>query len=170
MPRNVEIKAMVRDWTAVQAAAARLAAEPPQRLVQWDTFFHVPRGRLKLREFSPQQGELIYYERPDAREAKTSHYQIAPTSQPQPLREVLAAALGVRGEVKKERWLYLVGQTRIHLDRVEHLGEFLELEVVLTEDQTSEDGQRIAQEVQTHLGVREEDLLEGAYLDLKAKG
>lgn len=166
MPRNIEIKARARDWAALHAAAKRLASEPPQRIAQVDTFFLTPRGRLKLREFSRESGELIYYERPDTHQAKTSHYQIVPTHEPQALGALLAAVLGVRGVVRKERWLYLAGQTRIHLDRVEGLGEFLELEVVLTETQTIDDGRQIAWTTQRQLGVDDRDLLDRAYIDL----
>ncbi|KAK2519374.1 hypothetical protein Q9966_014000 [Columba livia] len=84
---------------------------------------------------------------------------------------VLGQALGVLGVVRKERLLFLVGQTRVHLDSVEGLGDFLELEVVLTEEQSVEDGERVACELMKELGVEEEDLISGAYLDLLlAKG
>jgi predicted adenylyl cyclase CyaB len=72
----------------------------------------------------------------------------------------------VRGVVRKRRYLYLVGQTRVHLDEVEGLGEFMELEVVLRPEQSDAEGQAIARDLMTRLGIREEDLLEGAYMDL----
>ncbi|KAM6385893.1 adenylate cyclase CyaB-like isoform 1-T1 [Alca torda] len=84
---------------------------------------------------------------------------------------VLGQALGVLGVVRKERLLYLVGQTRVHLDHVEGLGDFLELEVVLTEEQTLEDGERVARQLMKELGIEEQDLISGAYMDLLlAKG
>lgn len=166
MARNTEIKAHARDWETLCVRAQALADHPPERLSQVDTFFVTPRGRLKLREFAQDRGELIYYEREDTTEAKTSHYEIVALDEPGKLRALLAAALGVRGVVRKERWLYLVGQTRIHLDHVEGLGEFLELEVVLREEQTPAEGRRIAQEIQARLGVADTDLVACAYLDL----
>jgi predicted adenylyl cyclase CyaB len=168
MPQNVEIKARVHDWAALHAAAERLSGGLPQRIVQVDTFFVVPHGRLKLREFSPKRGELIFYERPDTREAKASRYAIVPTHRPRELCGLLSASLGMRGEVRKERWLYLVGQTRIHLDRVEGLGDFLELEVVLRDEQSIDEGRRIADALQKELGVDAADLIDGAYIDLLA--
>ena len=78
-------------------------------------------------------------------------------------------ALGVRGVVRKKRYLYLAGQTRIHLDDVEGLGQFMELEVVLRDGQSDADGQSIAEDLMAKLGVRTEDLLEGAYMDLLEK-
>jgi predicted adenylyl cyclase CyaB len=68
--------------------------------------------------------------------------------------------------VRKKRHLYLVGQTRVHLDEVEGLGEFMELEVVLRPGQSDSEGQSITQDLMILLGVRQEDLLEGAYMDL----
>ncbi|XP_051629705.1 LOW QUALITY PROTEIN: uncharacterized protein LOC127463821 [Manacus candei] len=142
-----------------------------QLLVQADTFFRVPRGRLKLRRTQDGRGELIFYERPDTAGPKLSSFTITPTADPDGLEAVLAQALGVLGIVRKERLLYLVGQTRVHLDRVEGLGDFLELEVVLRQEQSVQDGERVARELLRALGVGEHDLVSGAYLDLLlAKG
>ena len=60
----------------------------------------------------------------------------------------------------------LIGATRIHLDEVEGLGTFMELEVVLSKDQTSEYGAAIAGDLMTKLGIQTEDLISGAYIDL----
>ena len=88
------------------------------------------------------------------------------TAQPAALREALARAQGVRGRVRKQRWLLLTGQTRIHLDRVEGLGDFLELEVVLRDGQSAADGEAIADVLLARLGVAASQRLAGAYLDL----
>uniref|UniRef100_A0A8C3FEW7 CYTH domain-containing protein n=1 Tax=Chrysemys picta bellii TaxID=8478 RepID=A0A8C3FEW7_CHRPI len=85
--------------------------------------------RTSLFPFQDGRGQLIFYERPDSEGPKLSHYSISPTADPAGLKAVLSQALGVQGVVKKERRLYVVGQTRVHLDRVEGLGDFLELEV-----------------------------------------
>ena len=108
-------------------------------------------------------------ERPDQDGPKRSNYHIYETSDPQGLKTALRMALGVRGVVRKTRYLYLAGQTRIHLDDVEGLGQFMELEVVLREGQSDAEGQAIAEDLMTRLGVRKEDLLEGAYMDLLEK-
>jgi predicted adenylyl cyclase CyaB len=123
-------------------------------------------GRLKLRVLAPDVGYLIYYERPDQDGPKRSDYHLAKTDEPENLKTALKLALGVRGVVRKTRYLYLVGQTRIHLDEVEGLGHFMELEVVLREGQSDAEGQAIAEDLMRRLGVREEALLEGAYMDL----
>lgn len=166
MPSNVEIKARLRDRAGVQARAVALATEPVRVIGQEDVFFRTPKGRLKLRVFDESSGELIYYERPDQAGPKLSDYRIAPTVEPRKLQETLRMALGLRGIVKKERTLVLVGQTRVHLDRVDDLGDFMELEVVLKPGQSSADGQRIAEDLMSKLGIQGSDLIEGAYLDL----
>jgi adenylate cyclase class IV len=166
MATNIEIKARVRDIDAVRAIAERLSDTPCTVLLQEDTFFHSPQGRLKLRVLGGDRGELIYYERADAAGPKRSDYYVASTSDPAPLKAVLVRCLGVRGVVRKRRSLYWLGHTRVHLDEVEGLGSFLELEVMLGAGQTEEQGHTIARELMSKLGVQEGDLIEGAYIDL----
>ena len=135
-------------------------------LSQEDTFFHTPQGRLKLRTLSPTQGELIYYERADATGPRPSRYQMIHTHLPGALKAALAAALGVRGSVRKQRRLYSVGQTRLHLDEVEELGVFVELEWVMQPGQTVETGTRVIAELMQHLEIADADLIAAAYIDL----
>ncbi|MFN2187221.1 MAG: CYTH domain-containing protein, partial [Candidatus Promineifilaceae bacterium] len=78
----------------------------------------------------------------------------------------LESALGIRGIVRKRRWLYWVGNTRLHLDIVEGLGAFVELEVVLSTGQRIEEGEAIATSLMERLGISKGDLIEGAYIDL----
>ena len=137
-------------------------------LDQVDTFFNVSSGRLKLRELGPDHGELICYDRPDIAGPRSSNYSIFKTDQPAVLRELLAAALGVRGIVRKRRKLYFVGQTRVHIDEVVGLGAYLELEVVPSPGQSREEGEAIAGEIMRQLEIQVGDLVEGAYIDLLA--
>ena len=166
MPRNIEIKARVDSLVEIEAHASRLAQHGPVLIQQEDIFFNVPQGRLKLRKFDAARGELIYYEREDSLEPKESFYLRSGTAEPDALVETLEAALGLRGVVRKQRTLYLVGQTRVHLDRVEGLGNFVELEVVLEAGQTLEAGGLVAQELMQMLGIPVDGLVPGAYIDL----
>src|SRR5450631_4512537 len=109
------------------AVARALADHGPESIAQDDTFFACTSGRLKLRVFADGHGELIGYERPDAFGPKTSDYRITSVANPGALRDTLMRALGVTGRVVKQRTLLVVGRTRIHLDHVDGLGEFLEL-------------------------------------------
>ncbi len=170
MPHNIEIKARVTDAEALERRVRSLADRGPEDLTQDDTFFACPRGRLKLRELAPDRGELIFYDRPDAAGPKLSDYVVAPTKAPAALREALARAFGECGRVRKTRRLYLAGTTRIHLDDVEGLGAFLELEVVLAPEQTAAAGEAIAADLLARLGVAPTQLVAGAYLDLLRRG
>lgn len=166
MARNVEIKARIDRVEALLLRARALADGDAERIDQDDTFFACARGRLKLRDFGNGNGELIHYERADDSGPKLSDYVRAPTSDAAALREALSRAHAVIGRVRKTRWLLLAGQTRIHLDRVEGLGDFLELEVVLRDGQTLEQGVVIADALLAQLGVAPHQRLAGAYLDL----
>lgn len=170
MARNVEIKARVDDLAALEARVAALADRGPEQLAQDDTFFNCPEGRLKLRVFSASEGQLIFYRRPDRSGPKTSFYVLSPTCAPDSLREALLQACGERGRVRKQRTVYWSGRTRIHLDRVEGLGTFMELEVVLADDEDEADGAAEADRLVDGLGIPREKLLEGAYLDLMTAG
>lgn len=170
MKRNVEIKAKVADLAALRRVVEGLADSGPMELEQEDTFFACPRGRLKLRRFGGcAQAELIYYERPESSGPKESRYIVHPTADADGLREVLAAALGIRSVVRKQRAVYLVGPTRVHLDQVEGLGEFVELEVVLRPEQDLAEGEATARELMARLGISPSRLIDRAYIDLLEK-
>ncbi|KAI9558334.1 hypothetical protein GHT06_015087 [Daphnia sinensis] len=162
--RNVEIKAKIHDLNAVIEKVADVCKMEMEVIHQCDTFFKTENGRLKLREFK-DGGELIYYDRPDVDGPKLSSYSKSSVTDTTSLKSVLQMALGVKGLVKKKRMLWHYNQTRIHIDEVEGLGNFLELEVVLNDNQTPEDGTRAAQELLDILGIPVSDLLSGSYLD-----
>src|SRR6516225_9545863 len=124
MGRNVEIKARIENVDALFKKVKTLADFGPVQISQDDTFFACSNGRLKLRVFSPTNGELIFYQRPDSAGPKESLYSIVPTTEPDSLRDLLTSSLGQAGRVRKTRTLFLTGRTRIHLDRVEGLGDF----------------------------------------------
>jgi len=166
MPSNVEIKARIADPTRLRAAVEDSSDTPPQVLVHEDTFFNVSSGCLKLRTFGDGRGELIFYQRPDTAGPKPCLYSIAPVADPMALKAVLSQALGIRAVVRKRRTLYMLGQTRIHLDEVDGLGDFLELEVVLRDAQTAAEGTRIVEDLLVRLGIPRDALIDCAYVDL----
>lgn len=167
MARNIEIKARIDSVQALLPRARALADGPAELIEQDDTFFHAPSGRLKLRVFADGSGELIAYERADAVQARASDYLRVPVVEPDALRQALGRALGVRGRVRKRRWLLRAGRTRIHLDEVQGLGEFVELEVVMGEGEPDEAGAATAEALMEALGLRQAPRLAGAYLDLQ---
>jgi adenylate cyclase class IV len=133
---------------------------------QEDFFFHCSNGRLKLRVLSPSAGELIFYQRPDAPGPKTSRYWVSRTAEPSALLDVLTRSHGVRAVVRKTRRLFVVDRTRIHLDSVDELGHFLELEVMLNDSEGASAGEASARSLMMTLGVDDSALVAGAYVDL----
>ena len=166
MNSNIEIKARARDFSRQKGLAGELTDRAEELICQEDTFFNVLKGRLKLRMFSPSQGELIYYERDNINGPKQSNYSISKTDDPIKLKNMLSCALGVQGVVRKKRYLFIVGQTRIHLDDVEGLGYFIELEVVMQPNQTANECLQIANQIMEKMQIREDDLIDVAYIDL----
>lgn len=170
MSRNIELKCRIENLEDVTDHVVRLADRGPIEILQDDTFFVCHRGRLKLREFSATEGELIFYRRADEAGPKESFYVLHRVDSPAPLRELLTLALGQAGRVRKHRTLYLSGRTRIHLDRVEGLGTFLELEVVLEGDEPAERGVAEAYELIAALGLGVESWIHESYRELLAAG
>jgi len=168
MARNVEIKASVESVSVLLPKVAALATSGPTEIDQDDTFFRCENGRLKLRTFSDESGELIYYRRPAQRGPKESFYVISPTSSPRTLSRLLRLSYGQVGRIEKHRTVFLVGRTRVHLDCVKGLGEFLEFEVVLQEGEDVEVGVAEAYLLMEKLGIQSSQLIEGSYIDLLA--
>lgn len=169
MARNIEIKARARDFQGQMSIARSLSGGKVQHLIQEDTFFEVPYGRLKLRAFGDGTAELIQYERPDSVEPSECRYIRHATDDPDSLKETLTRSLGIRAIVRKNRTVYFVGQTRVHFDVVEDLGKFIELEVVLRQGEKEESGAAIAEDLMEKLGIDKSDLIEHAYVDLLEK-
>jgi len=167
MPQNIEIKARVRNAPRFMLLAGQAGGGEGEGEIihQTDTFFTVPSGRLKLRDFGDGSGELIRYHRPDTDGPKTSDYAITRTDDPAGLVRVLSGALPVLGVVRKKRTLFLAGRTRIHFDEVRDLGTFMELEVVLEDGEDAATGEAEAQRLMAELEIAPADLVEGAYLD-----
>jgi adenylate cyclase, class 2 len=164
--QNLELKARCPNLTAAHEAARALATTGPTVEFQTDTYFRIAEGRLKLREIEGQTAVLIWYDRPNDHDPRFSAYRRAPVADAASVKAVLAGALGVRGEVRKRRTIYLWHNVRIHLDEVAGLGTFLEFEAVLTSG--GEPG--VARERLAHLcrrlQVAPEDRLAVSYADL----
>lgn len=166
MAKNLEIKARVADLSGLRQVVSALTDAPGTVIVQTDTFFVVPRGRLKVRTFEDGSGELIAYDRPDSAGPKESIYTRVPSGDAASLVRALGALLPIRGVVRKRRELFLVGRTRVHLDEVEGLGSFVELEVVLDDSEPAQAGEADARSLMTALGIAPDALISEAYIDL----
>lgn len=170
MARNIEIKVRVENLEALASKVAAIADKGPVEIRQDNTFFQCETGRLKLRAFSKEEGELIFYVRANQQGPKESFYIRPPHSDPDTLREALSLAYGQTSRVQKRRTLFLVGRTRVHLDEVERLGRFLELEVVLKKGETSDVGIQEAESIMARIGIERSQLIKGSYIDLLAQG
>ncbi len=163
--RNIEIKARVHNESHMRNYMRTRGTQHEIQL-QRDVFFHAARGRLKLRCFPDGTGVLVAYDRPNLSGPKLSDYLLAPVADAAACEAALTRSLGLRGIVEKKREIAIVGQTRIHLDQVRHLGLFLELEIVLRPDQDRLSGEGIATDLMRDLKIEPADLLEQAYIDM----
>jgi predicted adenylyl cyclase CyaB len=140
--RNLELKARCPCLVRARTAIERLEVSIASVEFQTDTYFHVPRGRLKLREINDQSACLIWYDRPNLDQVRSSSYYLIPVPDATRMKAMLTTAFGVRVEVRKRREIYLWHNVRIHLDDVAGLGTFLEFEAVLesTADEAASQG------------------------------
>jgi adenylate cyclase, class 2 len=164
--KNLELKFRGANLPELEVKIRLIGASYLKSIQQTDIFFKVPNGRLKLRLEEGNLPCLIFYDRPDVNEAKLSDYQLVYCEQGTEMQAVLEKALGSSGIVKKQRTIYLWQNIRIHLDKVEKLGEFIEFEAVLNEtsDMTFENNQLA--ELVSKLGIDASNAISGAYVDL----
>jgi predicted adenylyl cyclase CyaB len=167
--RNLEIKARVEALGPLRSRLRAMDGASRQPVVrQTDCYFRVPKGRLKLRVVGTKRdGELIAYRRPDRSAARTSEFQLLPTADAAGVRRLLEQMLGVRACVRKRREVWLYKNARIHLDTVDVLGCFVEIEVVVTESMAQ--ARTLMSELRGALGIRAADLFAGSYGELTAK-
>lgn len=163
--KNLEFKAKCDALDSVRRQLIDLKAEFRETVEQIDTYFNVPKGRLKLREINGSAAYLVYYERLNSAESRYSTYKMWDVSSPAGFMEILTTVLGVKVIVEKQRELWLFGDTRIHLDRVMNLGEFVELETVIR-NQTEREAWTEHQLVKDAIGIMEGDLIAESYGDL----
>ncbi len=161
--RNIELKATDPDPSASLAVCRALGAEDHGTIVQRDTYFDVARGGLKLREEQPGRPHLIQFERASEPQQRESRYRIVEVGDSEALREALASAIGIRGVVAKRRHLLLWRSVRIHLDEVEQLGTFIELEAVAPTDSDLAHEHRLVAELRDALGITDERLIALGY-------
>ncbi len=162
---NIEIKARYADRERAEQILSSLGAGPAGVFQQKDTYFNVARGRLKLRQLAVDEGQLIYYRREDSSGPKRSDYEISATTDPEALRSILDGLLGSWVEVEKTRQVWLWENVRIHLDDVEGLGHFVELEAVTEEQGVDESRQRV-ETLMRALEIDEDQLIDGSYSDM----
>ena len=166
MPVNIEIKARCADPTRVRQFLLEKNARSVGTDHQIDTYYRVPKGRLKLRQ-GKIENALIHYDRPDQDGPKSSQVTLSPVADGETLRNLLANALGVWAVVDKQREIYFIRNAKFHIDTVSGLGGFVEIEVI---DQDGSIGQEILEQdcrmYMEALGIQEQDLLSSSYSDM----
>lgn len=162
--RNIELKARATDLAHAAAVCQSIGAAFRGEMRQTDTYFVVPEGRLKLRENDPGRCELIYYHRVNVAESRASDYEIAVADAA--MKHILERALGVRAVVRKRRALWLWENVRIHLDRVDGLGNFIEFEAVLDDAHDDADGYGRVAFLRDAFAIASGDLVSVSYSDL----
>lgn len=149
---------------------ALILAEPGVRFVgedhQIDTYFQVPHGRLKLREGNIEHA-LIHYRREQSASAKLSEVLLYNHAPDPSLKAILEQALGVKQVVDKRRRIYFVNNVKFHFDRLDGLGEFVEVEAI---DATGQIGRSTLQQQCDHyaalLGIQPQDYVAESYSDM----
>ena len=178
MATNLEFKARCQSLENLYPKLTELKAKYRETVHQIDTYFCMLRGkdaltpedckpRLKLRETDDEVGEgwLIYYERPNQHESRYSQYHLSRTDDPSTLKTLLTAALGIETIVKKQREIWMFKNTRIHLDAVADLGQYIELETVF-QGQTEAEAIAEHQHVKNILHLDTADPVAVSYSDL----
>lgn len=166
--RNVELKARDPDPQRSLRLALAAGAQQAGMLEQTDTYFHAAHGRLKLREQTGSEGRrawLIPYERADESSARQSSYRLVPVERPEGMKEALTGALGVLVVVRKRRELLLWRGVRIHLDRVDGLGAFIEIEAVADEHSDLTGEHRLVTELMEMLKIDPSQIVSFSYSD-----
>jgi adenylate cyclase class 2 len=164
---NYEFKARLRDEESVRAALKKLRARHIGNDRQIDTYFRVPRGRLKVRE-GRIENALIFYHRSDAPRPRRARIEMMLLPRRNSIRSLLAASLGTLTVVDKRREIYLVGNVKIHLDHVRGLGRFIEVEAV-SHSGSLKKIRAQARKFQKLLGIPSSDILAKSYADMVLK-
>jgi len=166
--RNIELKAHDPNPARTLNACQTLGAEDHGTIWQRDSYLDVPYGGLKLREENPGTPHLIQFERAEQPQQRESRYRIIEVGDPDTLLAALTAAIGLTVVVTKRRHLLLWENVRIHLDDVEHLGTFVELEAVANAGSDLTRERELIQQLRSTLKITDERLVPVGYAKLLA--
>ena len=161
---NVEFKAELRDYDLAKSICSAIGATEAEVLEQTDTYYKVPSGRLKKREQTGEVTEYIFYDRANKAEARLSHYVIY--DEPTARQRFATDSLPVLVVVRKSRLLYLTGNVRIHLDRVDGLGDYLEIEAIVSRAHNVRDCHEKVHELKSKLQPALGEMLSVSYSDM----
>ncbi|MBM3242946.1 class IV adenylate cyclase [Candidatus Poribacteria bacterium] len=166
--KNLELKSKCVNLEKLCLLMFELGAEYQKTMHQIDTYFNAPKGRLKLREIDGEIAQFVYYERADESAPRYSNYSIVEITDASGFKQMMMNALGVKAIVDKVRELWMYGNTRIHVDDVNGLGHFVELETVIT-NQTNTEAQAEHHLVKRALEIDAAEIVPVSYSDLILK-
>ncbi|PWB42937.1 MAG: hypothetical protein C3F12_13620 [Candidatus Methylomirabilota bacterium] len=165
---DLELKARCDDLGGLRARCESLGAEGQEPERQIDTYFTVAAGRLTLRETLESGAALIHYLRDDVAGPQACHYDLYPVEDPEGLKAMLANALGVSVVVAKRRQTFVLGGVRVHLDKVQGLGGFVELHGTVEEPKELPLVADQVEGVRQTLGIDAQALVKESYAALVA--
>ncbi len=166
---NIEIKARCHDPGKLREYLITHLARFVGIDLQTDTYFNVPKGRLKLRQ-GPIENTLIFYERDNQPGPKISHFNLVKVSDPDALKQLLENAYGINVIVVKKREIFYIGNVKFHIDELPGLGSFVEIEAGnVIADKSKEELRQQCDFYMNELGIKETDLVAESYSDLLVK-
>ena len=164
--KNVEIKARCFDPEKVERILLENGADYKGLDYQTDTYFNVKSGRLKMRQGNIEKS-LIFYDRPNKKGPKQSTFNLYKSTNLEELKPLLESSLGIMVEVKKHRKIFFLDYVKFHIDEVEGLGSFVEIEAGDLEiDRTVEELRKLCDYYMELLEVKEENLVNISYSDM----
>jgi predicted adenylyl cyclase CyaB len=164
MPVNIEIKAHLNDPKSALFIADRLDVQSKDILHQSDTYFECIKGRVKLRETSGKEAELIYYDRDETDDIRRSDYEVYKIPRHSNFGAIWKKVMYIKNVVSKRRHLFVYQGNRIHIDEVDKLGWFIEFEVPVSSDKTQAD--RMMDNLLGIFHIQKKDIIKCSYLDL----
>jgi len=163
----VEAKAKATNLQSCRTLLRRMGGKRVGSFRQLDTYFAVPKGRLKIRESDRRGSLLVYYVRENIRGPKISDVYLAPLSDAKAVKTILSQVLGVGCVVKKKREIFRLRGIQVHLDHVEGLGSFIEFEKMVAADALSTARARKQLDALLRkLGVPQRNLQRASYREL----
>ncbi len=164
--KNVEIKARCFDPEKVEKILLENGADYKGLDHQTDTYFNVKTGRLKMRQGNIEKS-LIFYDRPNKKGPKQSTFNLYKSENLEELKPLLESSLGVMVEVKKHRKIFFIDFVKFHIDEVEGLGSFVEIEAGdLEVDRTVDELRELCDYYIDLLDIKEENLVNISYSDM----
>lgn len=163
---NIEIKAKSNNQGQIREILKSKNADFKGVDHQIDTYFKINNGRLKLRE-GKIENHLIHYQRENKEGPKQSDVTLFKSDPKSSLKEILTKALGALVIVDKQREIYFIDNVKFHIDIVEDLGTFVEIEAIDNDGTIGKD--RLFEQCQSFLDlfkISQEDLISVSYSDL----